>query len=503
MSEWRVAFREWAPDLPAIVNPGLVKATNVLPAAAGYMPLPSLSATGLDALDARPRGAISGLDTGSNAYHIVGTETKLYRASQLGVTDVSRAVGGPYNASGIAQWHFEQHENLVIAVNPGDDIQVIDLASGVFSQLSVDAPRARYIGYIGPILVVANLISDPVFGTVPDAYRSPALGNPASWPDPTDPNSGAVAAQAVLSRIEGNGGRILAIVSGSEVGAFFQENAVARAEYVGGDIILQVDNVKKTKGLLAPRAVVPFERKVLYLSEDGWQIFDYTSGTPIGDQKINRTFLADYDGQYPDRVSAVQHPDLPVAVIAYPGAGNTGGTPNKLLFYNYAIDRWAQGEQALELLTRVSPFSLSIDDLLGDLDTDYPISFDDALSGFGAAVLGAYTTGFVLASFSGTSLAATIETGDQEHEPGRITRVSKVRPLIDSVEPTVQVSARFDRRLAESAITFGSAASLNREGACPVRSAKGRYHRYRVNIPAGWTDHAVGLDVMGAPGGSR
>jgi hypothetical protein len=39
---WRVAFREWAPDLPPIVNPGLVRATNVLPTAAGYLPLPSL-----------------------------------------------------------------------------------------------------------------------------------------------------------------------------------------------------------------------------------------------------------------------------------------------------------------------------------------------------------------------------------------------------------------------------------------------------------------------------
>lgn len=501
--KWRVAFQEWAPDLPPIVNPGLVRATNVLPAAGGYLPLPSLMTTGHSALNARPRGSISGLDESANAYFISGTSTKLYKMGLSTVTDVTRAAGGAYNATGLAQWNFEQFRNTVIALNPGDDIQTISLASGVFSQLSANAPRARYIGYIGPILVVAHLVSDPVIGSAINGYRSPSITDPTSWPDPTNPASGAIAAQAVLSTVPGNGGRINAVISGAEVGAFFQENAVARAEYVGGDVILQVDPVKKAKGLLAPRAVCAFERSVLYLSEDGWQIFDYTTSRPIGDQKINRTFLADYDGQYPDRVSAVLHPDLPIVVISYPGAGNSAGQPNKLLLYNYAIDRWASGDLVLELLVRILPFGVTLDDLTGNLDTDYPTSFDDIVSGFGAAVLGAYMSTFVPATFTGASLAATIDTGDQEHQPGRITRLSAVRPLVDGTQPTVQISARYDRRTDESAIAFGTPTELNRKGECPVRGGKGRYHRYRVNIPAGWSGQAVGLDAIGLASGER
>jgi hypothetical protein len=504
MIEKRVAFREWLPDLPPIVNPGLVKATNALPGAGGYMPLPSLSPTASSALDARPRGAISGLDTGATSFHLAGTATKLYRFALAGVTDVSRSAGGPYNANNSAQWHFVQVGDTVLALNPGDDIQAIDLVTGIFAQLSPDAPRARYAGFIGPQLIVAHLISDPIIGFAPDAFRSPALGDPTAWPDPTDPNSGAVAAQAALTPIEGDGGRIQAVVSGSEVGAIFQENAVNRIEYVGGDVIFQVDSVKKAKGLIVPRAAVAFERQVLYLAEDGWQVFDYTTSKPIGDQKINRTFLADLDQSNADRLSAVLHPDLPLIAIAYPGAGNTQGRPNKLLFYNYALDRWSLGEVDLELLTRVVPFGITLDDLTGNLDTDYPVSFDDAVAGFGASVFGAYDTSFVLSTFSGTSLAAIFETGDQEHNPGRLMRVNFVRPLIDGAEPTVQVSARKDRRTAETDVTFGSAYSLNRSGACPVTSGGlGRYHRYRVNVPAGWTDHAVGLDIEGAPAGSR
>lgn len=504
--KWRVAFREWLPDLPPIANPGLVKATNVLPEAGGYRPLPSLVSAGHTPLPLRPRGAISGLDTSAAAFLIAGTETKLYRMGLSSVTDVSRVSGGNYAAAASAQWHFEQFRNQVIAVNPNDDIQVLTLSSGVFSQLSAAAPRARYIGYIGPILVVAHLTNDPVLGGArQNGYRSPAFGNPASWPDPTNPASGATAAQAILSEISGNGGRINAIVSGAEVGAFMQENGIARAEYVGGDVVLQVDSVKKTKGLLAPRAFAPFERQVLYLSEDGWQLFDYTSSKPVGDQKVNRTFLADYDSQYPDRVSSVLHPDLPIIVVAYPGQGNMGGAPNKLLMYNYAINRWASGDQALEILIRILPFNVTLDDLTGNLDTDYPTSFDDLVSGFGAASLGAYTASFVPATFSGTSLPATLETGDQEHSPGRISRVRKIFPLVDGTSPTVQVSARNDRRTAESMVSFSGAYALNREGACPIGhgSGKGRYHRYRVNVPAGWTDYAVGLDVSGEQAGER
>jgi hypothetical protein len=500
--KWRVALREWMPDLPPLVNPGLVRATNCLPTAAGYLPLPSLVSTGHAALTARPRGAISGLDTSANAFHVAGDATKLYKYTLSAVSDVSRAAGGAYNATGTAQWHFEQYGNFVIAVNPNDDIQTLTLSSGLFTQLSASAPRARYIGYIGPILVVANLISDPIAGTLPNGYRSPAFDNPASWPDPTNPASGAVAAQAILSSIGGNGGRINAIVSGAEVGLFLQESAVARAQYVAGDVILQVDSIKKSKGLLAPRAFATFERRCLYLSEDGWQVCDYTTTDPIGDQKINRTFLADYDSQYPDRVSAVLHPDLPVIVIAYAGAGNTMGQPNKLLMYNYAINRWASGEMALELLTRVLPFNVTLDDLTGDLDVDYPTSFDELVAGFGAASLGAYGSTNALATFTGTTLAATFESGDQEHIPGKVALVTKVRPLVDGAEPTVQVAARYDRRTAESAITFSSAASINEDGECPV-DAQGRYHRYRVNVPAGWSEQAVGLDAIGVQCGER
>lgn len=495
----RVAFREWAPDLPPLVNPGLTVARNVLPGVAGYMPVPGLEDQFTDTLDARARGAISGISQSGVAFGFVGDATDLYSITSAGIANVTRTVGGDYSASDTAQWHFAQYGNVVIGLNPNDDIQEFTLGSSTnFAQLSADAPTGRYIGVIGPQLVVGNLVTDPYLSDdLPATFRYPALGNPSSWPDPTDLDA-ALPVQAGATTIQGSGGVIQAIVGGTEVGAVFQERQVVRVEYVGGDVIFDVRQVEKSRGLLAPRAAVAFERKVLFLAEDGWRIFDYTTSTPIGEQRVNKSFLADLDESHLDRISALLHPDLPVIVVAYPGVGNSGGTPNKLLFWNYKIDRWADGEQALELLARIVPVSLTLDDLLGDLDADYPASFDAAVSGFGFGMLGAYTTIHRLAGFTGTSLAGTLETGDQEHVPGRLSLVSKVLPLVDG-NPTIQIAGRNKR---DETVTFGTAAARNAEGKCPVR-IKARYHRYRVNLPAGWSEHAVGLDVEGAPAGMR
>lgn len=497
----RVAFGAYEPDLPALVNPGLTRAVNVYPSAAGYTPVPSLSVEVDSALDGRPRGSISGTDSAGTSYHFVGDETKLYRAGFSGIEDVTRTTGGAYSASGTAQWHFLQHGDLVIAANPGDDMQGFDLSLDTdFSQLSADAPRARYVGFIGPQMVAAHLISDPYLSSeLASTFRYPAIGNPTSWPDPTNP-SAALPVQAGATVIQGNGGRIQAVVSGAEIGAIFQERQIVRVEYVGGDVIFQVDRVETTRGLIAPRAAVAFGRRILFLAEDGWRVFDYESSSPIGEQKVNRTFLADFDAQYPDRVSAVLHPDIPVIVVAYPGAGNSGGMPNKLLLWNYKIDRWASAEVDLEILSKFIPLNLTLDDLTGNLDADYPVSFDELVAGFGFGTLAAYTDEYKLASFSGTSLAATLETGDREHAPGRLFRPARVMPLASGAAPTVQIAALLTRA---SSVAFGSAASLEASGYCKVRGAKGRYHRYRLNLPAGWSEHAVGLDVEGAICGGR
>ena len=45
------------------------------------------------------------------------------------------------------------------------------------------------------------------------------------------------------------------------------------------------------------------------IAEDGFYLWDYTVSTPIGHEIVDKTFLADVDTTYFDRVSAVADPD--------------------------------------------------------------------------------------------------------------------------------------------------------------------------------------------------
>mgnify|MGYP001569454034 CR=1 FL=1 len=483
-------FKDWLPDLSPLANPGLTVASGVLPTADGYGPFPDWVSLGVAALTGFARGASAGLDPSGVGYNFTGDATTLYRIGPAGFQDVTR-LAGAYNANGTARWDFLQTRDRMLACNPYDDIQTLDLAdvNGTFTQLSPDAPRARFLAFIGPQMIAANIF-DPIAGQLPDGFRYPQINNPSSWPDPA--GDLAAQAQAGLTVIEGNGGRIQAAVSGAEVGAIFQERQIARVEYVGGDVIYQTDRVEKTRGCLIPGLAVPLGREIFYCSEDGFYLFNYTSSESVGDSKVNRTFLADVDANYFHRVSAILHPDLPIVAVGYPGAGNVGGTPNRILVYNHALRKFATVDLEHDLLARVVPLGVTMDNLgFPNLDT-VPMSLDEFVSSPGAQQFGAYSTAHLLGTFSGEAVAATLETGDRELLPGRICWANAARPLVDDAEPTVQVSRSFDRR--SSAADFRPAAALNRYGTCPIR-ALGRYHRFRLNVPAGWTGKAVGLDV--------
>lgn len=493
----RVTLGSWAPDLPPLTNPGVTVAKNCTARPVGYGPLASLVSLGEDPLAAYARGAIAGLDSAGNPFNFAGDAAALYRLASAGTEDVSKA--GGYSATDDTRWGKAQYGQDVFFCNPNDELQFFNLrTSSLFEDVSADAPRARYMDVIGQHLVLGNIYT-PDEGPLTDAVAWPAIDNPFSWP--TAGSDLALSVQSGRQRLKGNGGWVQAVVGGAEVGAIFQERAIWRMDYRGGDVIYEFSPVEMGRGLYIPQLAIPIGRRIFYCAEDGFYLFDYVSSKPIGESRVNRFFLDDLDANYLDRVSWVSDPDKPRVIVSYPGAGNTAGTPNKQIIYDYALDRFTHAEVNVELLTRViAPASASLD-ALPDEDIDVAGgSFDDRPSAIGAEIIGAYNTSHVLGQFTGSALAATIESGDVELQPGRRSRTASVRPLVDGAEPTVQVAG-----LAKSGatVTFGPEKSRQPDGKCPSR-VDGRYHRFRLNIPSGEDSfEAIGLDVMSTPTGTR
>jgi hypothetical protein len=508
----RIMFGEYKPDLSLLVNDGLSVAKNTLPIHGGYDGVFALAdISGFGVLAERPRGAIAGIDPAGNPYNFAGTETILYKLEDA-TADVTRS-GGAYNCSEQCFWEFAIFGSAgryhVIACNPNDDSQYFTIGqSSLFKRLgnpdltNTVAPRAKHIGIIGTFVVLGNTF-DSLNGQDETALHWSAVNDPFNWPDPG--TEVATAVQSGRQPLAGDGGAIQRVVSGSEVGAVFQERSIWRMDYVGGDVVFSLNRVEPNRGLLIPSIAVPFGRQVFYLSEDGFYLFNYTESVAIGRDVIDATFLSDIDTSFFDRVSTVHDPDTQRIWILYPGSGNTDGTPNKYLVYDWGEQRFSHGEFDAEWLTLAVNAGLTIDSphTTADPDTDgvdgagLP-SFDQRIANPGSLKLGAYSTTFQLQDFSGAGLAATLETGRRELVPGSRALATRARVLVDAVDPTVQVAGL---RRTNDANRFTSATKIDEDGDAPLRK-DGRYHVFRVNLPSGFAS-ALGMDVYYQKSGRR
>ncbi|KKL57436.1 hypothetical protein LCGC14_2235430, partial [marine sediment metagenome] len=118
----------------------------------------------------------------------------------------------------------------------------------------------------------------------------------------------------------------------------------------------------------------------------------------------------------------------------------------------------------------------------------------------GDLLFGAFDTAHKLANFDGANLAATIETGEIELNPGFLSKLVKARPLIDGGTITAQVAGR--NRLID-AVVFDAAENLDAIGEVGMLN-ESRYHRLRAKVAAGGTwQHAQGIQVQASSMGTR
>ena len=97
-------FGPWLPDQPALDNPGVTEALNVLPASGGYKPLRRLARYSAP-LNGLVRGGFTARDSAGNTYLYAGTADKLYQLVAAGVVDRS---GAAYATVDDSYWAFAQ-----------------------------------------------------------------------------------------------------------------------------------------------------------------------------------------------------------------------------------------------------------------------------------------------------------------------------------------------------------------------------------------------------------
>lgn len=495
---------EYAPDLPAL-GPGSSNIRNVIPRTPlSYGPLSGLAVFS-EALSSRCQGAISGVDSGGNVTAYAGDANDLYALTPASTAwgNVSSSAGA-YTTASDGLWQMTNFQGRLIATNFADPIQATLLGSGTnFADLSADAPKARYIAGVKGWLFAGNT-TDPTYAEQPYRVWWSALNDATNWPTPGTAN--AAQFQSDFNDFSGDAGWLQGIVGNlgtADCGVFF-EHAVWRGVYVGPPVIFDFFPAQGVRGTPAPNSLVQLGSVVYFLAEDGFYAFDGTNSIPIGANRVDKTFYSDLDQSYMDRICGTVDPINKLIFWAYPGAGNQGGNPNRLLIYNWQINRWSIAEITLEFLFRSLSFGYTLDQLdsFGALDDIAP-ALDSRIWTGGKVLLSAFDTDHKLNYFTGDNLAATVATTENEIFPGQRAQITNVRPIVDGGTPSVAFGTR--NRLIDAS-TLGTATAINSLGTCPQR-ANGRYVYGQITLPEGSDfDHIQGIsfaDGDAFPAGGR
>lgn len=476
-------FPEWRPDLSDYRGQYSKTILNVLPRADGYGPFQSLVAA-FEALPAQCRGGFVARKSDGSIVVFAGTVNRLYTLdnTDLDWTDASKDGSAYSDLSNGHQWQFRQFNNFVFAVQQNVTPQVFDLTSSTeFDVLGGSPPNAAYIAIVNRFVVLSGLQS-------PNATRIQWSGLNAT----TTWTSGV--SQSDFQDLP-DGGRVFG-VAGGELGVIFQESSIRRLTYApGSPYVFGIDRISADDGLLAPYALIEAGDRIFFPSPQGFKMLVPGSyPQPIGKEKVDRTFLEDYDTDHPEYFIGAHDPRTQVVFWAYKSVNSAANAFDTILCYDWALDKWTKIQtsgQYIMPLARPGLTLENIDTVYGaDLDAlTEPSSFDDISLG-SRVQLAAVDTDARVGFFTGPNLEATLVTSEQADDNQRF-RVKGARPVTDAVDANVSLVLR---ETIQGGETVTQETTTNVIGICE-QNISGRYVRGKLRIPEGeeWT-YASGIE---------
>ncbi len=483
---------EWRPDIPDFQNPGSLEALNVIPVDEfSYGPFPSFGVYSTTALTARAQGAYYTRASDSSARNFAGDATKLYKLDASTPTqwdDVTRVSGGAYACATDSWWRFAEFGTKVLAVNGSDSPQKFDVDSDTnFSALSGSPPVGKYIATIRDFVFIAATASNRKL------VQWSGINDSTAWSQ----------SQTTMSDSQTlpDGGNITGLIGG-EYGLVFQEKAIQRISFVGPPTIMQFDKISRQLGCTIDGSLAFDGTNAFFVNRRGFFMLvdGQPPAIPIGSRKVNSYFWNDVDTGNLPRISSAVDPTKRMYWISYPGAGNSGGTPNKMLGYQYEIGRWCHATPGdLEMIYQgASQAGLTLEglDAISTSVDALPYSLDSSVyQGVAVENLAAFNTSHYLGYFNGSNLAYTVDTTEANLSgDSRYSMVRSARPMVDGGSPTLTIGYR--NRLVDT-VTYGSATAMDGRGRCRVPRVDARYHRGRIMGSAGDNfSHILGIDEI-------
>ena len=476
-----IPFGKFEPDQATIANP-TATVSNVVPSSSGYLPVREMQPA-TNAIDGFALGAIWARGSDGIYNIFAGDSGKLYRLTGQTFSDVSKA--GGYAA---ASWEFAKWGDTIIAASAEEPIQKYDMINDTeFDDLAGTPPSAKRIAVVRDFVVLGNIVSGS------DNYPSRVQWSGYNASELWTPSQ---ATQADYQDIFGRGGDIQKIVGG-EVGIILMEHSIHQMTYVGPPLIFQFDEIERDRGCLGPRSVVLHGQMIYYLSHDGFYVkAGQNPSVPIGNDQIDRFFFADYAGVNFADVVGVTDRTRKMLIWSYP---SRDAGQNRLLVYRWDLKLWSIIDQDMVAPIEYASQSYTLDDLdsiLSNID-DESIPVDSDLYRGGNLVMAGFDGDGKLATLTGDTLPATIETGEISEPDGKRLSVKAVRPLVDG-DSTIAIGTKDELR---DSFTWSTQKPLNAIGEANFRTSA-RYQRVRMKTSDEF-NHATGIEIFYRQEGRR
>ncbi len=132
----------------------------------------------------------------------------------------------------------------------------------------------------------------------------------------------------------------------------------------GSPFIFQIERITEDRGLYAPYSLIRSGDKIFFLSANGF-MWMAPSGypAPVGKERVDRTFLNDLDKGNLQLVIGASDPRNSRVIWAYKSNSGAAGLFDKLMCYDYVLDRWSPVAMSGQYIGSLSQPGLTLENL--------------------------------------------------------------------------------------------------------------------------------------------
>lgn len=508
MPKSAINYPEWRPDLSTNVEVGtgsqapfLSICQGVRPRETFYEQHPTLNTAPTNAVSDTVVGAFTFTFPTSSTLNdplvYAGTEDSIEYSSDAGATAWSAATVS-LGSEDVLSWRFAQTGvgTAPILAAPyapgelGDSVYpklLLSNSSGTtFTPVGgTDPPSCAVIAVVGQFAVAGQgFTPSGTPSTISDSFlygvRWSAIGDMNDWPEPL--TADALAKQSGMQNFSDEYGYVTYIAPLNALSALvFQQRAIHRMNYIGGDKVWQFDTLATGIGSESLHSSVQIGGWVYFVNRSGFYRTNGQSIEPIGEGRVDRFFSALVDWDQPLLVTAAVDEVRNTVAWAFPDSSDTG-TSSNILLYNFISQRWAHVDQA------------------GGSKFEYMFSYVGSFDATKPAIYHGFDTSHKQRAFTATSTFSSIlRTGEENIIPGQLATVQGVRPICDDLtaDPTIAIRTRMLLKDTPSSTT---ATPNTRTGIHNAR-VTGRYHAVEMTVASNKASRISGLEIMYEPAG--